>query len=387
MTLSVCDEPPNRVPWNLPTCVRLCQLWGDASIQEKEYRFRTDGDLSRADGHPKAQRFAWGGANGTGSIDSSLLLNTSDSPGQVPDTMTSGMPHICVCACTYKRPDLVKRLLKELADQETDGLFTYSIVVVDNDKIQSAKAVVTDIASGSPIPIKYYVEPRQNISMARNRAIENAECDFVAFIDDDEFPARRWLLTLFEALHKYQVDGVLGPVKPYFDVEPPRWVLQSRLYDRPTYATGLVIDWRKGRTGNVLLRRQIFTAGEQHFAPEFLTGEDQDFFRRMIDKGHVFIWCNEALAYEIEPPIRWKRTYILRRALLRGKISIVHPTFGFREIAESLVAVPAYIVVLPFALVLGHGKFMRWLVKLFDHIGRLLALLGINPVGESYSSE
>ena len=56
----------------------------------------------------------------------------------------------------------------------------------------------------------------------------------------------------------------------------------------------------------------------QPFNPEFRQGEDQDFFRRMIDHGHVFIWCNEAVAYEVVPPIRWKRTFMLKRALLRG---------------------------------------------------------------------
>ena len=297
------------------------------------------------------------------------------------------MTHICVGVCTYKRPDLLERLLKELVEQETGGLFTYSIVVVDNDKLESAKAVATDSALAAPVPIKYYMEPRQNIAMARNRAIENAEGDFVAFIDDDEVPTKRWLMTLFEALHQYQADGALGPVKPQFDVEPPKWVVDSKLYDRPTYPTGFVIDWRKGRTGNVLLAKRIFIPGEQHFRPEFLTGEDQDFFRRKIEKGHKFIWCNEALAYEIEPPMRWKRTFLLRRALLRGKISIVHPTFGSREILTSLVAVPAYMFTLPFALLFGQGKFMRCLIKLFDHLGRLLALLKINPVGEAYVTE
>lgn len=48
---------------------------------------------------------------------------------------TPGTAHISVCICTFKRPSLLLRLLKELAGQETQGLFTYSIVVVDNDHL------------------------------------------------------------------------------------------------------------------------------------------------------------------------------------------------------------------------------------------------------------
>jgi succinoglycan biosynthesis protein ExoM len=208
------------------------------------------------------------------------------------------MKHIAVCICTFKRAAFLKRLLTDLGQQETEGLFTFSVVVADNDREESAKAVVAEVAAASPVAIRYCVQPQQNIALTRNKAIENAEGDFVAFIDDDEFPTKQWLLTLFKAWQTHGVDGVLGPVKPHYNEEPPAWVVKGGFYDRPSYPTGFVIDWRKGRTGNVLLDRKVFEGLEGPFRPEFLTGEDQDFFRRAIEKGHCFIWCHEAIAYE-----------------------------------------------------------------------------------------
>lgn len=301
--------------------------------------------------------------------------------------MNNETSHVSVCICTYKRPEYLQRLLNELRSQDTGGLFTYSIVVADNDQLRSAEAVVQDFAATSSIPAVYCVEPRQNIALVRNKALENTKGNFIAFIDDDELPTKQWLLSLFEACKKYDVDGALGPVKPHFDVKPPSWVIESKLHDRPSYPTGLVIDWRKGRTGNTLLKKEIFAGEEQPFRPEFLTGEDQDFFRRMIAKGHRFVWCHEALAYEIVPPIRWKTTFMLRKALLRGAISSIHPTFGARDIAKSVIAAPAYTVALPFALLMGHARFMSLLVKLFDHLGKLLACVGIRPVKDAYVTE
>jgi glycosyltransferase involved in cell wall biosynthesis len=277
--------------------------------------------------------------------------------------------------------------LEELRDQDTDGLFTYSIVVADNDARQSAKAVVSDFAATSSIPITYCVEPRQNIPSARNKAIENASGDFVAFIDDDEFPTKRWLVTLLSACNRHAVEGALGPVRRHFDGSPPKWIVKGGFYERPTYSTGLVIDWEKGRTNNVLLNKRIFSLGGQPFRPEFRSGEDQDFFRRMIESGFAFVWCNEAVVYEVVPPVRWKRTFILRRGLLRGATSILHPTFGTREVLKSLIAVPVYTVALPFAFVCGHHRFMALAEKLCDHTGKLLAVLGFNPVKEPYVTE
>jgi succinoglycan biosynthesis protein ExoM len=298
--------------------------------------------------------------------------------------MTNSKKHITVCVCTYRRPEMLRSLLDDLRLQETGGAFTLSIVVVDNDKERSAEAVVSAIAAMQTVSIEYCLQSEQNIALARNTAIEHTTGDFVAFIDDDETPVPRWLLTLFEACNKYNSHGALGPVHPRYEEAPPTWVVEGKFYDRATYPTGMVIDWRKGRTGNVLLKKEIFAGESCPFRPEFRTGEDQDFFRRMIEKGYVFIWCDEAVAHEVVPALRWNRAFLLKRALLRGHTSLAHPTFGSRDIMTSVVAVPTYALVLPFALVLGQGKFMSVLVKLCDHLGRLLGVVGINPIKEPY---
>jgi glycosyltransferase involved in cell wall biosynthesis len=299
----------------------------------------------------------------------------------------SKVPHIAVCICTYKRARFLDQLLKELGEQQTENRFTYSIVVADNDKLESARSLVEKWKNKIPATITYCIEPRQNIALTRNKALENAAGDFVSFIDDDEFPIKTWLLTLFNACEEYKTDGALGPVKPYFESEPPMWVVKGKFYDRPTYPTGYVIDWRKGRTGNCILKRHIFEGNKEPFNQDLVTGEDQDFFRRMIEKGYRFVWCDEALAYEHVPPIRWKRSFMLKRAFLRGKISLLHPTSRLRELVKSAVAVPTYLIALPFMLVLGQGIFMKYLIKTCDHAGKLLAMLGLNLVKENYVTE
>lgn len=296
-------------------------------------------------------------------------------------------PHISVCVCTYKRPELLRRCLDTLSVQETGGLLTYSVVVVDNDDAESGRVAVKSAAAGSKIEIKYVVERQQNIAMARNRAVANATGEFIAFLDDDELAPTEWLATLFRAYRAHSVNGVLGPVKPHFDDGTPSWVIDGRFYDRPSYPTGTVIDWKKGRTGNVLLQRRMFAEIDEPFRPQFRVGEDQDFFRRMIEKGYIFVWCHEAIAYEIVPPIRWSRKFMLRRALLRGANSHLQPTFGFRDVSKSVAAIFAYPLILPFALLLGQGTFMNYSVRLCDHLGKVLAAVGINPIKGAYVTE
>ena len=297
------------------------------------------------------------------------------------------MREICVCICTYKRPGLLKRLLDKLRSQKTENLFRYSILVIDNDQAHSAEPMVTEFRGTSEIPISYVVEPVQNIGLARNRAVENCHADFLVFIDDDEIPIDSWLLLLLKVFDEHHVDGVLGPVKRYFDVPPPEWVLKGGFYDRPVRPTGSTVHWLEGRTGNVLLDVNLFRDHDARFNPEFRGGEDTDFFRRMIDKGHRFIWSAEAEAFEIVPPSRWDRSFLLRRALLRGASTLNHSNFGFREVAKSVIAVPLYLLAMPVMLLCGQHKFMSLLVRLCDHLGKLLALVGVNPVKEHYITQ
>jgi glycosyltransferase involved in cell wall biosynthesis len=297
------------------------------------------------------------------------------------------IPHIAVCVCTYRRPAFLERLLRDLAKQRTNGLFTYSIVVADNDHLRSAEPIVRASAAVAPVAHHYCVQPKQNIALTRNMAIANASGDFIAFIDDDEFPPEGWLFELFDACRIYGAAGALGPVRPHFTVPPPTWVVRGKFYDRSVYQTGLIIDWRKGRTGNLLFKRDILDGEPQAFRPQFHTGEDQDFFRRMIDRGHLFVWTAQAAVSEEVPPERWNRGFMIRRALLRGAISLLHPTSTKRLILKSLAAVPVYAISLPFALALGQTTFMRCVVRLSDHIGRLLAAVGIRLVRVPYVTE
>ena len=292
---------------------------------------------------------------------------------------------ISVCICTYKRPNYLKRLLNELERQTTENLFKISIVVVDNDVEETAKKVVATFRNSSILNVDYCNERNQNIALARNKAVGMAKGEFIAFIDDDEFPSEKWLLSLYKDIKRYNADGILGPVIPHFEQPPPKWVLKGRLFERPTHPTGYVMGWRNTRTGNTLLKRELFGSGQKWFDPAFGSGgEDRDFFRRKIEEGKVFVWSNEAQVFEIVPPVRWKRTVLTKRALLRGKIALKSTDSGPASILKSACAIAAYTICLPLFLVAGHHIFMKYLIKDCDHLGKVLAFLGIDLVKEKY---
>lgn len=292
-------------------------------------------------------------------------------------------PHVCVCVCTFKRPVMLRRLLDSLRGLRTDGRFSFSVVVVDNDSQESASPVISEVVAAGGLRVRYGVEHRQNIALARNKACAMAEGEFLAWIDDDEFPTADWLIRLLDACQHENVAGVLGPVLPHFDEPPPRWIVKGRFCERPRHRTGYRLRWQEARTGNALVRKQVVDQMGTPFREEFLNGgEDQDFFRRAMERGHAFAWCDEGPVFEVVAPSRWRRGFMVRRALLRGRNSNKHPSGRGANILKSLVAVPAYALLLPVFLISSHHLFMKVLIKLCDHVGRLLAVVNLNPIGK-----
>jgi len=275
---------------------------------------------------------------------------------------------------------MLRHLLETLQNQQSEELFRHDIFVVDNDVRESAREVVSQARGRSSVPIHYAVEPEQNISMARNRALRMADGQFIACIDDDEFAEKDWLLTLWRAAIKNGADGVLGPVIPAYDVPPPSWVIKGALLIRQSFPTGTILtDSSQTRTGNFLISRKIIQDDEDLFDRGFglMGGEDTDFFRRMIARGHAFIWCDEARVNETVPAARLKRSYFLKRGLLTGVVGAKREALFSLDSLKSFFAFLAYAISLPFLVVLRPRLVMPYLIKTCHHIAKLLARSGV----------
>jgi len=288
--------------------------------------------------------------------------------------------HISVCICTFHRPVLLSKALAGVTGQVTESAFTFEVVVVDNDHRRSAEEIVRLLQQGNATKIIYDCEPEQNIALARNRAIRNATGNLLVFVDDDEFPEPTWLEKLFDAQKVYSADGVLGPVIPFYEGTPPEWLVRSGLCVRPSFTTGTTLKNSKYmRTGNVLFCRKIIDGLELPFNPRLgrSGGEDTDFFDHMLHAGRFFVWCNEARVFEFVPKERQTRCYLVKRAFIRGVTSADRESFISRGTMKSIVAVTVYTTILPIMLVTGHHRFMKYLIKDFDHLAKLFAYCGI----------
>ncbi|MBA3035001.1 MAG: glycosyltransferase family 2 protein [Desulfobacterium sp.] len=301
-------------------------------------------------------------------------MNSNNNQELKPD-------HISVCICTFKRPIMLKRLLDCLIKQSTDGAFTFEIVIVDNDKMRSAEDLVHKCQERVQLKIIYDCEPEQSISLARNRTIRNATGNFIATIDDDEFPAENWLYKAYQCLKDNNADGVLGPVLPHFPDGAPVWLQKSKLCDRPRNFTGSPITHKDLRTGNVLFQRYVFEKDDKWFDPaKGLTGgSDGEFLWRQIKRGRKFIWCDEALVFETVPEVRWPASFYLKRQFRIGTMTgkIIRRSRKIHTILKTCFLALVYAALLPFAMLAGKHIWIKVMTKLYYNAGCVLSFFSL----------
>jgi glycosyltransferase involved in cell wall biosynthesis len=295
--------------------------------------------------------------------------------------------HISVCVPTFGRNQMLERLLRKLALQETERLFDFSVVVVDNDAAGPARETVMRLRAELGLDITYDIEPEQTIPAARNHALRLARGNYIGIIDDDEFPPQHWLVTMYRAIRAFDVDGTLGPVHPFFEKPPPTWLIKSGFCERPVHHTGTLLNWDQTRTGNVLIKKEVFDKYHLCFDLKFKTGgSDREFFKQAMAAGYRFVAVEEAPVYEIVPPERWRKNYYLKRALVNGSNAYrnsVNQKDGLSWVKvpmKSTVALMVYAVAIPFCACLGSHVLMNCLVRGAHHLSRLLTMLGIELV-------
>ena len=101
------------------------------------------------------------------------------------------MEPMVIAVCTRARPQSLTRLLSSLAAQDWPD--DTSVLVVDNDAAQSARAVVDEFGSQFPVPLDYVLHERPGYASVRNAALDHVGAGVaVCFLDDDAVAPASW---------------------------------------------------------------------------------------------------------------------------------------------------------------------------------------------------
>lgn len=302
-------------------------------------------------------------------------------------------PFVTVAICTYNRSRWLRETLASVTRQDYPAP-CWEILVIDNNSRDDTRAVVEEFAAAPKAP-RYVFEPRQGLSVARNRACSCVAeaCAIVAFLDDDVLLEKDWLRCLVKAFAAGATDrvgAVGGEVVPVFPEGLPRWL--ERQWEPLNYRTdlGRLENHQLPMGANLAILRDLF----QRIGP-FRTDlgrhghqlggtEDHEFARRLRASGYT-IWYNpEAKVYHQIPASRLTFRYAFRQAFDSARSRVIEKTgesgkgLGWllsRLLAYSLQVVGCLLCSLCLMLVLQFGRGRRWITRAAKGAGYLAEIV------------
>ena len=220
---------------------------------------------------------------------------------------SSGRTTIAVAICTYKRNEPLAVLLESLtacAERVRDRS-AVGIVIVDDTKDEQARPVAEAFATRFELGLQYRVSGKQNISMARNLAIETAMgmAGWTAMTDDDCETPVHWLEALLETQSRTGADAVTGRMVRRVPEGSPRWITEEPFLELGVEQVADGADMPSAATFNSMISSDWLKAHpEIRFAPAYgvVGGEDMVFFRAAKGAGLSIRFSEQGFVYENE---------------------------------------------------------------------------------------
>lgn len=174
----------------------------------------------------------------------------------------------------------------------------FEIIVVDNNSADK-----TSMAARKAGADKVVLEPEQGTNMARNRGVEEAEGEILAFLDADCIPPPEWLRHLEENLSKRGVAATSGPydlgfagIRKYMDLLYTHflfWVIPMALETVFRKKAGVIIG------GNFAMKRSTMDViGE---FPRYRFFGDDTAIATLIARKVGRVWYDTSLTVKSSP--------------------------------------------------------------------------------------
>lgn len=231
---------------------------------------------------------------------------------------------ISVVVCTYNRVDLIRGCLDSLAKQTADPAL-FEVLVIDNNSTDGTYQLVADYTR---LPnLRLIKEEKQGLSHARNRGMQEAKGNYIAYLDDDARVEEHYIENILVLLNKFSdaIDCFGGPILPFYTTPKPEWFKDVYEIRRMRLEAGLQ---KKGQTfsGSNMIWNRSTLESLGGFNPEvgirgdkLILGEETLLFDRLWDtQVPQLYYCPDLVVYHWVPEQKMKVIYRLKRALANG---------------------------------------------------------------------
>lgn len=296
---------------------------------------------------------------------------------------------VIVAICTYFRNDELVTLLSKLVEFGASRWndIDLGVTVVDDSPDGHARAIVERYATSFRLGLVYENTASRNISVARNRALENslARAPWVAMTDDDCEPSEQWLAELLRVQGLAKADVVTGLMLRRAPPNAPHWLKTQPFLQLGEFEAEDGDELSVAFTNNSLIASGFLLENpDLRFDADLgrTGGEDVAFFRTLKNRGARIAFAKTAFVYEKLPDNRMSLRYQLRRYFWHGNSSVVTSLYsgkGRGRMAVHSLATVARAFIRPVKRVLAgqSPQLIYGVAQVCEGLGKLVGTLGI----------
>ena len=234
------------------------------------------------------------------------------------------MIYFSICICTYNRADSLKKCIESVVKSSNES--EDEILVIDNNSTDCTKELVLNLARKFP-QIRYQLETKVGLSIARNSGLSIANGKFIIYLDDDCEVSLEWRNAFYHTTIQHpDFVGFGGPLEATFSTNKPRWAVGRSLQFFGHWKKGdydIEIDWVPG--GNSAWKtfdlKSVggFSANMGRCGNSVLkNSEESDAVNKLLKRGRKFFYSSNALAYHHVLPERNSISWMIRRFYGQG---------------------------------------------------------------------
>lgn len=236
-------------------------------------------------------------------------------------------PEISVAVCTYNRADVLPKCLESLADQSASSEL-FEVLIIDNNSTDDTKRIALDFCKNHN-NFKYIFEEKQGLSHARNRAIEEAKGEYLAYIDDDAITDKEWLKKIGSVIQNNKnIVAFGGPIYPWYNKEKPKWFkdefathsygkqhFQLTEQNCPFGLSGSNMIFKK----EILNKYNCFSAEYGMNGDKIAFGEESFLFNKMLKNDENIQYFPGIFVYHLVSEKSYSLKEVFKRSIQNGK--------------------------------------------------------------------
>ncbi|TPV38786.1 glycosyltransferase family 2 protein [Bacillus dicomae] len=199
---------------------------------------------------------------------------------------------VSVIVPLYNAEKYIEETMESILNQTYKNI---EIVIVDDGSKDQSSSIVQNLKKKYPEQIKYILQENQGVSVARNTGIENANGEYISFLDSDDLWHSTKIEKQIESMHKNNMNACYCGYMNFYE-ETGEKVENTTNFVKGNMTKAFLTHQVFAQTSTWIFKKSIVMDHNIRFTPGCSWGEDLEFLFKLMSVTNV-CYVDEYLTY------------------------------------------------------------------------------------------